>query len=391
MKILFVGGEFDRRNGQWTHFASRCANIITKGQNPDFFTFRNSGSLDDLAELLDIVKSYDVIFWWPDIEWGNMEPGSHALLDRIQNPDISADLSLTRKVKELAPDAILVSTIHNSGNMAIVQQIVNRALITGSDFIFEREPQFISPVDSSRIRIFDPMGNIWYNESDMSGAFMTVFNCINQSMDMSGMDIQKAGKKASVPDAGKFMEIIKDCEEAFRLLSDRDGHAMHYLCRTVPAVPMEAKSCHKSSFSFRKDGYVFMGMHDEEGRLLSGKDFIPVFMENGTAFYCGEKEPPVDTPVHWQLYCKLPNINYIIRSCCYVEGAIFTDEYAPYGSLKEADVVQDAIERWIGNMECDRYTVNLPGTGSIVMCGNLDGFENIPYYARPMPDKMFEQ
>ena len=117
-------------------------------------------------------------------------------------------------------------------------------------------------------------------------------------------------------------------------------------------------------------------------------EFVPVFLENGKIYYCGDSKPSIDTPIQVRLYELLPNINYMIHSHCYIDGAPFTQESLPCGAIEEVDEVLAFIDKYYKSRELNQYKTNLIGHGSIIMGNSIDDINNVTYIKRPMPEKI---
>ena len=85
-----------------------------------------------------------------------------------------------------------------------------------------------------------------------------------------------------------------------------------------PALPPQVGHCGKGMPSFRGTGdLIFVSKHNINKQFAELNHFVPVYMDDNKLMYCGNDKPSVDTPVQIRLYQALPNINYMIHSCCY--------------------------------------------------------------------------
>lgn len=66
-------------------------------------------------------------------------------------------------------------------------------------------------------------------------------------------------------------------------------------------------------------------------------------------YYCGDNKPSVDTPIQIRMYDKLPNINYMIHSHCYIKNAPYTKNALPCGAIEEVDEILNIIKESYDN------------------------------------------
>jgi hypothetical protein len=127
-------------------------------------------------------------------------------------------------------------------------------------------------------------------------------------------------------------------------------------------------------------------------QALTVKNLVPVKYIDDRICYCGENKPSVDTPIQVKLYEKLPYINYMIHSHCYIKNAPFTKRCIPCGGLEEVDEIMEVIENSVCGKDILYFEINLKGHGSIVMAnrlGLIEGIEN-DYYPREFPEVQYE-
>lgn len=95
----------------------------------------------------------------------------------------------------------------------------------------------------------------------------------------------------------------------------------------------------------------------------------------------------VDTPIQIRLYEKVPNINYMIHSHCYIVGAPYTKKTLPCGAIEEVSEILNLIKRDYNNdYYKDFYLINLTGHGSIMMSKNPEQLKNINIIKRKLPE-----
>lgn len=385
MKVLVVGGTFDNNGGRRSGLVEKFVEIMRVMNGT--VAYRNGGNYNDLIYTLEnCVKDYDVVFWWANV---------------------SNDLPKVRDVKEVAPHIMLVSSKRNDNDKYTFQELVARTLAMKANLTFEFKKQ---TNDKFHMMVFDPLGCVWYDGSSIQDALLAAKNRLTFLMsitrnktyqaqtarelvmawyfDQFKEDMKQSNKIIDVPNEEKFVSIVKNCAEIFQTLMPGVQTTRFLGNASMRPFPPQVGRCGKGMPSFRKDGFIFVSERNVDKQFLTLDNFIPTYMEDGKIFYCGNKKPSVDTPVQLRLYDKLPNINYMIHSHCYIEGAPFTNTCIPCGAVEETDEVINTLLMEYDTLKRDRYVINLIGHGSIVMSGDLNGFSHMKYYSRPMPEKM---
>lgn len=388
MHILIVGGTFDMNGGRRSHLIDKIVEAVRKYNG--IVSYRNGGNYDELRYMLDnCVKDYDVVFWWPNV---------------------SNDLPKTRDVKTIAPHIMLVSSKRNDDDKYSFQELVNRALALKANLTFEFKKQEDGYYS---MMIFDPLGSCWYEGTDVNAAVAAAMDRLKflcsitrqktyQAEEGAGLvmswyfdrfkeNMQQSEKSVEIPEEEKFVQKVREYAEVFQDILKPAPGVTRFLGNASmrPPVPPQVGRCGKGFPSFRKDGYIFVSQRNVDKQFISMENFVPTYLQDGEVYYCGDKKPSVDTPIQLRLYEAMPNINYMIHSHCYIKGAPFTDKCVPCGAVEEVDEVIKALKRQHGLLELSRYTLNLIGHGSIVFAQTLDGFDNVEYYGRTLPEKMY--
>lgn len=350
-KILFVGGTFAKTKGE-ARESSLVRKMVDAIEYPT--TCYNGGLYEELEGILESAKEHDIVFWMPNV------------------PN---DLPKVRDVKAINPKAMLVTSKRNDGEKYAFGDLVQKALASKANLCFE----FSKEADGFfNIRVFDPLGCVWADTQDVSVAVKMAMERLDylSSVTRQGT-VQKPcpeGILGLVADEQPFVDIVR--------------HYASEFVKYMPAVKTErfvgnaSFRCSNGMPSFRKDGQIFVSRRniDKQGIGLDG--FVPVWMEDGTLCYAGDHKPSVDTPVQLRLYDSLPNVQYILHSHCYIEDALYTSKAVPCGAIEEVDEVLRTLPHTDGSL----YKINLKGHGSLVMSADLDGFEDIKYIARPIPE-----
>ncbi|MCI9233395.1 MAG: class II aldolase/adducin family protein [Bacilli bacterium] len=148
--------------------------------------------------------------------------------------------------------------------------------------------------------------------------------------------------------------------------------------------------CPKGFPSFRSDKYIFVSKRNVNKEFISINEFVPVYMKHNEIYYCGNDKPSVDTPIQVRIYEKLPNINYMIHSHCYIKGAPFTKTALPCGAVEEVTEILNLINQYYNNdFTKDFYVINLTGHGSIMMSKAPEQLKDVEIFGRKLPEKRY--
>lgn len=338
--ILFVAGNFDLQGGRPSGLAAKMASYM---DNVDLY---NGGHYNQLEPLLNTVDMYDIVFWFANV------------------PN---ELPKIRQVKEYNPKAILISSKRNDEKYEF-KELVRRAINGKANLLFE----FSKRESVYNIRVIDALGNVWYDGTDIELAVVRAMERIEMlfciTRESSKADKYR-GHDIIEEDVTEFLDMVNKYSDSFyRMLHEENTENPFRCMRGMPSI--------------RKDGKIFVSSRVIEGRHIDVSDLVEV-RNDGMVVYCGDKKPAVDTPVHLKLYEELPNINYILHSHCYIDGAEFTKNPYPCGALQEADEILSLIE-YKGT---EYVAINEIGHGSILMAKDLDRFKAV-YHARPLPENM---
>lgn len=374
-RILLVGGNFDLEGGRPSSIVDKFAREIK-----DVKVY-NGGNYNDLNEILNSCVDYDIVIWWANV------PNN---LPKIRN------------VKEVNYKVMLVSSKRNIDNKYSFQDLLERSFVLKSNLTIE----FTKINGVYNMMLFDPLGNVWYKgtsikectnkllerlrfirsitrESTISsdeniGVLSWFFNMFKEEM-------HKSSIKPIIPIKEEFLEIVKEYATKFAEKTFQTKDVKRFLGNA-------SFRCPKGFPSFRAGNYIFVSKRNVNKEYISINEFVPVYLENGKVYYCGDAKPSVDTPIQVRLYEKLPNINYMIHSHCYIKGAPFTKKVLPCGAVEEVSEIFDLIKECYDNdYTRDLYLVNLKGHGSIMMSNNPDKLKNIEIVGRKLPEIMYEK
>lgn len=154
-KILIVGGTFDNNGGRPSSIIIKMMKSISEHTNRNYTTIYtlNGGDYKLLSRYIQETPDFDIVFWLPNV------------------PN---DLEKVRNVKEIAPKVILVTSKRNDGGKYPIGDLIQRALISKSNLLFEFNKN--EETEIFNIRIIDPLGCIWYNGEDIEDATCAAIN-----------------------------------------------------------------------------------------------------------------------------------------------------------------------------------------------------------------------
>jgi len=345
MKTLFVAGNFDMDGGRPSGLAEKMASFM---DNTDFF---NGGHYEKLKELLESAGGYDCVLWFANV------------------PN---NLPKVRNIKEINKTAILVSSKRNDDGKYSFEELIRRALQSKSNLVLE----FSRKGDVFNIRVFDPLGCVWYDGIDIKSAVDAVFGRINILCSITRCGTNKV-ETHPVKAEKEFVDVITAySNEFYRLLKIPVANGIYDLDKSC--------RCARSMPSFKSDGRIYVSPRTVLTEHITEDDFLMAYEKEGQVFCGGGIKPSVDCPVHVKLYDCFPEIRYIIHSHCYIRGAEFTKKPLPCGALEEANEILDVIG---SNKNLGFYAVNEIGHGSILMASSVNKLK-AEYYARPIPEKL---
>jgi len=344
-------------------------------------TVFNGGNYNDLNKILESCINYDIVIWWANV------------------PN---ELPKIRNVKDINYKTMLVSSKRNIDNEYSFQDLLQRSFALKSNLTVE----FSKNNGLYNMRLFDPLGNLWYEGTDIeecskelierlnfiksitrestvsseenSGALAWFFNMFKQEM-------YKSEKNLTIPIKNMFLSTVKEYAYKFAEATFETKDVKRFLGNA-------SFRCPKGFPSFREGKYIFVSKRNVNKEFIGIEEFVPVYLENGKIYYCGDSKPSVDTPIQVKLYELLPNINYMIHSHCYIEGAPFTKKSLPCGAIEEVEELLDLLkEAYNNDLNKDFYLINLIGHGSIMMSKNPEQLKNINMVGRKLPENMYEK
>jgi hypothetical protein len=357
--VLIVGGTFDRQGGKPSGLINKIIDEASSRNDIILETY-NGGFVDELkTTIINRCKDNQITFWMPNVS--NTE-------EKIRN------------VKEINPKTILISSKRNDNNKYSFAELITRALEMKSNLTIE-----FSKINNNQFNmmVFDPLGNEFYNGTDISKMTTALFNrAIKLTIFTRCPTIKVEDTEIpEVPNEEEFFSFARSCSEIFHNLINPSKETTRFLGNM-------SFRCQNGFPSFRgKDGIVFVSRRNVDKSQISKEFFVPTFLdENENVKYYGENKPSVDTPIQLRLYKLFPEMNYMIHAHCYFDAprdfcfnTPFTYNPIPCGAIEEVDEI-----KWVANYTDDEppefLAINLIGHGCILMAKDVSYFTKLLNY-----------
>ena len=352
MKILFVGGTFGdvpKQSGFLRKLAGQSCFM------EDDFRVINGGSCVELATIAtSTIVEYDTIVWMPKV-------------------DNSKSKLALENIKKIMPHATLVISKQNTDGKYSVHALIARQLEVKANMLIE----FSRVNGKIAVSLLDPLGNIYLEKctdiptmaEKLSARLVKLKTCKRVH------SYKNDGVTPAIPNNIMFFDIAKALAERF--------HELVHLENKDRFLGNLSFRCGAGFPSFRSKNYILVSRRDIDRRYIDPEGFVWVNSSrvDGVVGYYGQYKPSVDTPVQVLLYQMMPEVDYMIHSHVYIEGAPMTTVNLPCGALQEVDEIKPFI-----NADTTNFAINLKGHGSIVFAQSLDYFGTIKYIARPIPE-----
>ena len=365
MKILQVGGRWGD-DGKTSGYATKLFNALIPLWNKIGATpiTCNGGSWDDLLAISRLADSQDVALWFPDCP--NDKP------------------KLVEEIKQRNPKCLLVTSKYNGDNKYSVLHLAARMLKVKSNLLLE----FRTVDGKHQARLLDPLGNQFNLYPGAQSDFYTeidevaiiLFARVQRLTRMRRVGSRVIGPYLPVPTRNDFFELAREQAQTFHDLIHVD---------TTRFLGNLSFRCENGFPSFRNGGIINVSKRNIDKREITAEGFIPVEFQDynpeEVGYYSdiGDK-PSVDTPVQIALYKHFVNINYMIHSHVYIEGAPKTERVLPCGVLEEVDNIRMVIPH-----DVTKFAINLRGHGSLVAGQTVADLRGVKYIPRPIPEKQF--
>jgi hypothetical protein len=297
-------------------------------------------------------------------------------------PNVPNDLNKIRDIKLRNPRAILCTSKRNISGKYSIQDIIARALNVKANLIIEIYKKFGD--DKYAFKLLDPLGNMWYNDTDIPRLCNVLYNRLIYLKSITrAQSIQTFPDAVDVPKINKtFLNRVRECAEIFHKLIRPSESCERFLGNA-------SFRCMRGFPSCKIKNNIYVSKRNVDKTHIAPEDFVPVFSNKGALgryYYRGKNKPSVDTPIQIALYDELPKIKYMIHSHCYIEDAPYTTTMVPCGGLEEIDEILKTIDKKFGSRKKKFYAINLIGHGSIVMCKRARCLGKVKYRERYLPE-----
>ena len=354
-KILFVGGNWNHNGGRGSKIVSLFASELKDVK------LYNGGNYNELNDIIKSVINYDIVIWWANVD-NNLE--------KIRN------------VKDINYKTMLVTSKRNIDNKYSFQDLLQRSLDLKANLTVE----FSKKNNLYYMRLFDPLGNVWYKGTDIKECSIYLLDRLNFIKNITRRSTIR-DNSTNLPNQiikeEQFLNIVREYANKFSQVSFDKINVKRFLGNA-------SFRCLKGFPSFKKDKYIYVSKRNVNKEFISINDFVLVYLDDDKVYYCGDNKPSVDTQVQVNLYKNLSNINYMIHSHCYINNAPFTEVALPCGSLEEVDEILKTIKKYYNNdLNRNFYLINLLGHGSIMMSSDVSKLNNIDIVGRNIPEEFY--
>jgi hypothetical protein len=353
MIINIIAGSFDDNGGKPSGWITKLASALITLNNS--ITLINGGTWDTLNNVYHNLPIDEVVLWFADVP--NDKP------------------KLIKELKFRYPKIILVTSKRNLDNEYSVMNLISRSLEVKSNLMIE----FTGSRNNILSTILDPLGNAFiYKEADINKVAESLNKRLLLLKSFSRVGSKCLGDAVSVvtnSEILEFIEIVKVQAEQF--------HTIIHEANTTRMLGNSSFRCQRGFPSFRTDSNIFVSRRNIDKRSISVEEFVCIESIPGSddVGYFGINKPSVDSPVQLKLYHALPNINYMLHSHTYIEGAPITSECIPCGALEETQQILNVCHN-----DATNFCVNVRGHGSIVFAKEPSFMSNIKWIPRPIPE-----
>lgn len=252
------------------------------------------------------------------------------------------------------------------------------------------------------IIIHDPLGNIWYKGTNDEMAFDIIFNRLgflnkitrqktqsdnnknlklNWYFDPYQVEMNRINGKVEIPNVQEFLDIVTEYAKQY-----------YDLLPSIQYSPQFKRTmrCRRGMSSFRFGENIIVSKRIIRNQFITQNDLVVTYTKDGNIYYYGNNKPSVDTPIHIKLYDEYKNVNFILHSHEYIDGAPYIEKSIPCGAIEEVNEIIKIINKHYDN-NSNLYIINELGHGSIILSNNIELLKNIKIKKRPMPEIIFER
>ena len=345
-KILIVGGTWDLEKGQESSVIKKIYEELSN--YTDNITYLNGGNYNDLQDILNSVKEYDVVCWFANVD---------------------DSLPKVRNVKKINPYTILIGSKRNDNKYSFVD-VLNRTLMQRHNLTI----QFTKENDKFKFLLFDPLGTKWYEGTSISDLVNNLYKRLAFISTTKRDHTYNIEGNVEIPNNEEFFSYVRDAAEIFHDTIDHSDGVTKFM----------------GNASFRGDNdNIFVSKRDVDKSKIDKNNFVACKLDNNTLYYFGDTKPSKDTISQANLYNLLPNINYMIHSHCYALDGKYTEMPVPCGSLDEIDEIKKVIDKeYNGNYDLPLYKVNYLGHGCLLLANSINDLKNITFIPRSFPEEL---
>jgi hypothetical protein len=354
MRVLLVAGRFDDQGGRPSGYAKKLGRALAVQLPSMSLATANGGHVLALPTLFKTIEVCDVVLWMPDVP--NDVP------------------KMVDDIKKAYPRKLLVTSKRNlTEDSYSLQDVVTRALAVKSNLVLM--------VSGARDRVLgtvlDPLGVVYCHEQpDVETVAKALADRVTKLTTFTRVPSRSVGAAIEVPSEAEFFGLIRDHAERFHEIIHGVNHER--------MLGNASFRCARGFPSFKREGLIFVSRRNVDKRFIGPEAFVATELaDDGSVAYYGDIKPSVDTPIQLRLYDALPDVNYMLHSHTYVEGATFTDEPVPCGAIEEVD--QILLARSQHRRSCD-FAINVLGHGSIYFAKDCRSMRDIPWIPRPIPE-----
>ena len=345
-KILIVGGTWDLEKGKKSSIIKKFYEELYN--YTDNITYINGGNYNELQDILNSVKEYDVVCWFANVD---------------------DSLPKIRNVKKINPYTILIGSKRNDNKYSFVD-VLNRTLMQRHNLTI----QFTKENNKFKFLLFDPLGTKWYEGTSISELVNNLYKRLAFISNAKREHTYNIEGNVEIPNNEEFFSYVRD---AARIFHDTINHS-------------DGVTKFMGNASFRgKDNYLFVSKRDVDKSKIDKNNFVACRLDNEVLHYYGDTKPSKDTISQAHLYNLFPNINYMIHSHCYAADGKYTEMPVPCGSLDEIDEIKKVIEKdYEGNYELNSYKINYLGHGCLLLGNSINDLKKTRFISRAFPEEL---
>ena len=372
-KIVIVGGTWDQEEGKPSKVVNSLVQGIREANAFEEIDVFNGGEYKCLQALYTLANTYPgVMVWMPNVE--NAE-------------------KKVRDIKERMPHVILVSSKRNIAALRendewvskySFSEVVAHGLSLKAQLVLE-----IGNIGKKFwVRLTDTLGNIWceptydWRKAGMSLAKRAaeLLNVTRQGTILSPEDPDILPMQPEIVD---FMKTVVHGAEIFHKLIDPPKEVTRFLGNA-------SFRCMRGFPSLKVGDRIYVSKRNVEKRAITPEDFVQVGINKDSAvWYRGHHKPSVDTVIQVRLYSLMPDVNFMLHSHVYVDGAPTTGAMIPCGGLQEVKEIMKVVGE-ANPMHDEHFAVNLKGHGSILFMRRPEHYYEYcdRFVKRPWPEIM---